>query len=215
MKSGPQIALAVGIGYALGRSRKMKFAITVGAMMAGRRLTLDPKDLLAQGGKLLGGSTELRKLTGEARDRLMDAAKTAAMAAATNKIDSIGENLSKRAASVRAPRLKDQGLGELSDGLPGGASRADEEPDEERSGEDSSRSDDRDRERTAEPSASGRSGAGASSQPGGGRRRTPVAKDVPEPRSSGRTGSRSKSAATSRNESGTRSRSPAGSSRGD
>lgn len=216
MKSGPQIALAVGIGYALGRSRKMKLAITIGAMMAGRRLTLDPRDLLAQGGKLIGGSTELRKLTSEARERLMDAAKTAAMAAATNKIDAIGENLSKRAAGLRAPSVKGKGLGELSDGSPDEGERAEEEPEEERLEADSSRQDDH--RRTADTSAR-RSREGASSQPSG-RRRSPAAKDVPEPRSSREAGSReagsrSKSVAASRDESRSRSRSSARSSRGD
>ncbi|WP_143060967.1 hypothetical protein [Saccharopolyspora shandongensis] len=119
MKSGPQIALAVAIGYVLGRSRKMKLAIATAGVMAGRRLGVNPKDLLAQGGKLIAGSPELKKLTGEARERLMDAAKSAAIAAATNKIDSIGDNLTKRAAGLRTPNVGEQasGLGEQAAGL--------------------------------------------------------------------------------------------------
>lgn len=212
MKSGPQIALAVGIGYALGRSRKMKLAIMVGTMMAGRRLPLDPRELLAQGGKLVGGSPELKKLTGEARDRLMDAAKTAAMAAATNKIDSIGDNLSKRAAGLRAPRVKDKVPAEI----PGGA--ADEESEEEAVGTGSSRNDGRDRRSADDEPERSRSGD---------RQRSPEAEDVPQPRAStsrradatsnrsagrsgGRTGNRTKSGATSRNESRSSARSSGG-----
>jgi hypothetical protein len=108
MKTGPQIALAVLVGYALGRSRKMKLAITIGGMLAGRRLTTDPKELLAKGTKLIGASPELSKLTGDVRERLTDAAKTAAVAAATSKIDSLGESLSKRAAGLRSPRGEDE-----------------------------------------------------------------------------------------------------------
>ncbi|MEU5846254.1 hypothetical protein [Saccharopolyspora shandongensis] len=119
MKSGPQIALAIAIGYVLGRSRKMKLAIATAGVMAGRRLGVNPKDLLAQGGKVIAGSPELKKLTGEARERLMDAAKAAAIAAATNKIDAIGDNLTKRAAGLRTPNIGEQasGLGEQAAGL--------------------------------------------------------------------------------------------------
>ncbi|PKW15564.1 hypothetical protein [Saccharopolyspora spinosa] len=108
MKSGPQIALAVAVGYALGRSRKMKLAITAAGMLAGRRFT-DPKELVAKGSKLLGASPEVQKLTGEARERLLDAAKSAALAAATSKIESLGDNLTKRAAGLRAVNVEGAG----------------------------------------------------------------------------------------------------------
>ncbi|MGW3471104.1 hypothetical protein ACWDKQ_22190 [Saccharopolyspora sp. NPDC000995] len=108
MKSGPQIVLAVAVGYALGRSRKMKFAITAAGMLAGRRFA-DPKELLARGGKLLGASPEVQKLTGEARERLLDAAKSAVLAAATSKIESLGDNLTKRAAGLRTVNVEGAG----------------------------------------------------------------------------------------------------------
>ena len=84
MGSGPHIALAVAIGYVLGRSRKMKLAIAAAGMMAGKRLTPNPRELLTKGGELLASSPEVKKLTGEARERLLDAAKSAAIAAATS-----------------------------------------------------------------------------------------------------------------------------------
>lgn len=102
MKTGPQIALAVGIGYVLGRTRKMKLAITVGGMLVGRRLPTDPKELLARGGKLIEASPALSKLTGEARQNMMDVVRSAAVSAASNKIESMGENLSRRAENLRS-----------------------------------------------------------------------------------------------------------------
>ncbi|RKT89098.1 hypothetical protein SAMN05421805_12849 [Saccharopolyspora antimicrobica] len=102
MKSGPQIAMAVAVGYVLGRSRKMKLAITAAGMMAGRRFT-DPKEMLAMGGKLVRASPALQKLTGDARERLLEAAKSAAIAAVNNKIETLGDNLTKRAAGLREP----------------------------------------------------------------------------------------------------------------
>ncbi|MDI2030360.1 hypothetical protein QFW96_17145 [Saccharopolyspora sp. TS4A08] len=96
MKQGPQIATAVAIGYALGRSRRMKLALMVGGVVLGRRMG-DPKELLAKAGNTLSPS-------GELRDRLVDAAKTAAVAAASSKLDSLGDNLSERAAKIRSPQ---------------------------------------------------------------------------------------------------------------
>ena len=115
MKSGPRIALAVAAGYALGRSRKMKLAIMVGGMLTARRLGTDPKELLEQGTRYVASSPEMKKLTGEVRERLLEAARTAAVSAASSRIDSFGENLSKRAADLRVPR-SGEGAAEASAG---------------------------------------------------------------------------------------------------
>jgi hypothetical protein len=102
MKSGPRIATAVAIGYALGRSRRMKLAIMVGGMLAGQRVG-NPKELLAKASTAVSSSPELSELGNTLRSRLTDAARTAAVAAASNKIDDIGDSLSERAAKIRSP----------------------------------------------------------------------------------------------------------------
>ena len=102
MKSGPRIATAVAIGYALGRSRRMKLAIMVGGALAGQRVG-NPKELLAKASTAVSSSPELSELGSTLRARLTDAARTAAVAAASNKIDSIGDSLSERAAKIRSP----------------------------------------------------------------------------------------------------------------
>jgi hypothetical protein len=101
MKAGPRIATAVAVGYALGRTRKMKLAIAVGSMIAGRRLATNPRELLERGVERIASSPQMSRLTGEIRDQLLDAAKAAAIAAASNKIESLGDNLSRRAQAVR------------------------------------------------------------------------------------------------------------------
>ncbi|MER7014486.1 hypothetical protein ABT324_23930 [Saccharopolyspora sp. NPDC000359] len=145
MKTGPQIALAVGLGYALGRTRKMKLALTVGGMLLGRRLPMDPKALLDQGAKLVESSPALGKLTGEVRQNLVDAAKSAALAAASNKIDSVGENLSRRAEGLRAVPSQRSEEGSQ-----------DEDTEEERTEERPSASSTRERASRAKDTASGR-----------------------------------------------------------
>lgn len=103
MKAGPRIATAVAIGYALGRTRKMKLAIAIGSMMAGRRLATHPGELLERGVHQLASSPQVGKLTGEVRTQLLEALKAAALAAASNKIDSLGDTLTQRADALRTP----------------------------------------------------------------------------------------------------------------
>ncbi|TWG07841.1 hypothetical protein [Saccharopolyspora dendranthemae] len=94
--SKAQIATAVAVGYALGRTRRMKLALMAGGVLVGRRVK-SPTDLLAK-----AGSSVPTELTGTLRDRLVDAARSAAVSAASGKIDSLGDDLSERAAKIRA-----------------------------------------------------------------------------------------------------------------
>lgn len=103
MKQGPQIATAVAIGYALGRSRRMKLALMVGGVVLGRRMG-DPKQLLAKASGAVSPTGEVGELSTALRDRLVDAAKTAALAAASKQIDTMSDNLSERAAKLRSPK---------------------------------------------------------------------------------------------------------------
>ena len=135
MKS-PHIATAVAIGYVLGRSKKMKLAITIGGLMAGRRMG-GSGSVVEQGAKLVGGS-QLSKLTGEIRERLADAAREAAVAAVTHKIDEVGQNLSRRASGIRS-------------GADTTARRAKEAPEESDRELEEGRERDEEREEEAEP----------------------------------------------------------------
>lgn len=103
MQTGPRVAAAVAVGYALGRTRKMKLAITVGGVLAGRRLSTDPGKVLAEGAKRVSSSPQLSSLAGKLRGRLVEAATSAATAAASSKIESWGDQLSERAENLRNP----------------------------------------------------------------------------------------------------------------
>ncbi|MCX2730500.1 hypothetical protein OOZ19_09620 [Saccharopolyspora sp. NFXS83] len=117
MKS--RIAAAVALGYFLGRTKKMKLAIVVGGVLAGKKLPTDPAELLRQGVKSVAGSDELSSLTRDVRGQLVEAAKAAATAAASRKIESLGDSLSERAAGLR------DGAGEASPTRNAGAPEAD------------------------------------------------------------------------------------------
>ena len=110
MKCGAQTALAIGVGYILGRRRKMRLAtmLAVGAA-TGAAAKLGPT-ALKQGTKYLGKTDiagalgpQVTEIVNTVRGELLDAAKGAATAAVTSRIDSLSDNLHDRAETLRNP----------------------------------------------------------------------------------------------------------------
>jgi hypothetical protein len=99
VKCAARVALGVAGGYLLGRTKKMKLAVMLGGMAAGRRAG-GPGQLLAQGTKLLGQSPELARLTDELRGRLLEAGKGAAVAMATRQVENLTERVVTRVGTL-------------------------------------------------------------------------------------------------------------------
>ncbi len=98
MKPGARVALGVGIGYFLGRTKKMRVAMMLaGAGMTGK-LPSNPQELLQRSASMLGSSPEINKITESVRGELMHAAPAAAVTAASNRIDALNERLQSRAS---------------------------------------------------------------------------------------------------------------------
>src|ERR1700759_413022 len=110
MKGGAQTALALGVGYILGRRRKMRLATMLAAGAAtGGAAKLGPA-ALRQGTKYLGKTDiagalgpQVTEIVNTVRGELLDAAKGAATAAVTSRIDSLRHNLHDRAETRRNP----------------------------------------------------------------------------------------------------------------
>jgi hypothetical protein len=94
MKGGLRVAAAVGAGYLLGRTRKMRLALMLAATgsLSGAR-----GGLLTQGKNLLGSSPELVSIAETVRGELVGAARAAAITAATSRINAFNEKLQERA----------------------------------------------------------------------------------------------------------------------
>jgi hypothetical protein len=99
MKCGVRVALGVAGGYFLGRTKKMKLALMLSGMAAGRRAG-GPSGLLSQGSKLLSASPELSRLSDEVRNRLLEAGKGAALAVAARQVESLTDRVGKRVESL-------------------------------------------------------------------------------------------------------------------
>ena len=96
MQNTMKTALAIGIGYMLGRRRKMRLAMMIAAGaatggfggVAGRLLKSGGKKL-ASSDALTGLSPQLGQITEVVKGDLVNAAKAAAMAAVNNRIESV------------------------------------------------------------------------------------------------------------------------------
>jgi hypothetical protein len=110
MKGGAQTALAIGVGYILGRRRKMRLAtmLAVGAATGGAA-RLGPA-AMRQGAKYLSKTDiagalgpQVTEIVNTVRGELLDAAKGAAAAAVTSRVDSLSDSLHERAETLRNP----------------------------------------------------------------------------------------------------------------
>jgi hypothetical protein len=110
MKCSTQAALAVGVGYVLGRRRKMRLAtmIAIGAATGG--LGGLATAALKRGGKFLSSTDiagalgpQVGEIVGTVRGDLMEAGKAAAMAALSSRIDSLSDTIHDRADILKDP----------------------------------------------------------------------------------------------------------------
>ena len=92
MSAATKIGLGIASGYLLGRTKKLKLAITIGSMLAGQRVASSPWGLLKQGTELVDKSPELSKLRDELTAKLLEAAKAAAVPEATSRLESVSNS---------------------------------------------------------------------------------------------------------------------------
>lgn len=110
MKCSTQAAIAIGVGYLLGRKRKMRMATMLAAGAATGGAGRVGGMALQRGMKMLGSTDVLGKfapqlgeLADTVRSDLVDAGKAAASAAVSNRIDSLTDSLHERAEVIRNP----------------------------------------------------------------------------------------------------------------
>ncbi len=107
MKEGLKVALAVIVGYYLGRHHKLRLALVLALAFLAARLKGEGAAgaLLEQVPKILGGAApDLGKITERVRGDLLDVGKAAAMRATSRQIDSLSDKLHQRAEALRQPK---------------------------------------------------------------------------------------------------------------
>ncbi|MEW2131722.1 hypothetical protein [Streptomyces sp. NPDC005435] len=157
MTKNAKIAVALVGGYVLGRTKKAKLALGLGMFLAGKKLDLDPRRV----GKLIANSPALGGLNDQVRSQLVDATRTAATEALTQRAAGLASSLAKRTEALQDPtgvsdkvRDGDGGYADDSADATDSADSAGEEPARRRSSGDSGRAPAQ-RARSARSSAEG------------------------------------------------------------
>ncbi|MER6287756.1 DNA primase [Streptomyces sviceus] len=128
------LGLAVGAGYVLGRTKKLKMAFAIGTLVAGKRMHLSPRAVADLVSQQLLKNPQFKEIGDTLREDLRGVGKAASGAMVERQIDAIADRLHGRTAQVR-----DQLSGVAPD-VPGLSddedeqSEGDEEPQEEETG---------------------------------------------------------------------------------
>ncbi|WAU84070.1 DNA primase [Streptomyces sp. Qhu-G9] len=126
------LGLAVGAGYVLGRTKKMKLAFAVGTMVAGKRMQLSPRALADLVSQQLQNNPQFKEIGDQLRQDLRGVGKAASGALVERQITGLADRLHGRTSQVQ-----DQLAGVVPDAVPDvpGARkkkrRQDEEPEDE------------------------------------------------------------------------------------
>ncbi|MFD3918988.1 hypothetical protein [Streptomyces sp. NPDC058595] len=102
MTGNVKIGVALVGGYLLGRTKKAKMAIGFGMFLAGKKLSFDPQQI----GKLVANSPVLGTLNDQVRKELVDATKSAATNALTQRASGLADSLHQRTLGLEG---KDDG----------------------------------------------------------------------------------------------------------
>ncbi|MFJ8463947.1 DNA primase [Streptomyces swartbergensis] len=95
------LGLAVGAGYLLGRTKKLKMAVAVGGLVAGKKMNLSPRmvaDLVQQ---QLRNNPQFKEIGDQLRQDLRGVGKAASGAMVERQLDAFADRLHGRTAQVR------------------------------------------------------------------------------------------------------------------
>lgn len=95
------LGLAVGAGYVLGRTKKMKLAFAVGTLVAGKRMHLSPRALADLVSQQLQNNPQFKEIGDQLREDLRGVGKAASGAMVERQIGALADRLHGRTAEVR------------------------------------------------------------------------------------------------------------------
>ncbi|MFE9448542.1 DNA primase [Streptomyces sp. NPDC006739] len=127
------LGLAVGAGYLLGRTKKMKLAFAIGSLVAGKRMNLGPGALADLARQQLRDNPQFKEIGDQLRQDLRGVGKAASGAMVERQMGALADRLHGRTAQVRDQLAgvlpgEDSEDAEGSDEEPRGEADEDEEP---------------------------------------------------------------------------------------
>ncbi|PZT70956.1 DNA primase [Streptomyces sp. SW4] len=115
------LGLAVGAGYLLGRTKKLKFALAVGSMVAGKKLNLTPRGIAELVNTQLQNNPQFKEIGDQLRTDLRGVGKAASGAMVERQLDALADRL-----HGRTERVRDQ-LSGVASQVPGAGSGRDDD----------------------------------------------------------------------------------------
>jgi hypothetical protein len=95
------LGLAMGAGYVLGRTKKMKLAFAVGSLVAGKRLNLGPRALADLVNQQLRDNPQFKEIGDQLREDLRGVGKAASGAMVERQMNTLADRLHGQTAQVR------------------------------------------------------------------------------------------------------------------
>ncbi|RZB16963.1 DNA primase [Streptomyces sp. F001] len=95
------LGLAIGAGYVLGRTRKLKLAFAVGTLVAGKRMQLSPRALADLVSGQLRNNPQFKEIGDQLREDLRGVGGAASGALVERQLDALADRLHDRTAGVR------------------------------------------------------------------------------------------------------------------
>ncbi|MFF3918934.1 DNA primase [Streptomyces sp. NPDC001852] len=187
------LGLAIGAGYLLGRTKKLKMALAVGSLVAGKKLNLGPGALATMARQQLRDNPQFKEIGDQLREDLRGVGKAASGAMVERQMGALADRLHDRTAQVR-------------DGLSGALPEAgsdeepeDDEPDRETRGEGGGNEREEHDRQARRRQSSGKKATGKAPTKASAARKTAVKKTAPAKKAAARkTGSAGKKTAGSR-----------------
>ncbi|MEU9184308.1 DNA primase [Streptomyces sp. NPDC048484] len=95
------MGLAVGAGYVLGRTKKMKLAFAIGTMVAGKRMHLSPRALADLASQQLQNNPQFKEIGDQLRQDMRGVGKAATGALVERQITGLADRLHGRTSQVK------------------------------------------------------------------------------------------------------------------
>ncbi|MFE7213225.1 DNA primase [Streptomyces sp. NPDC001698] len=95
------LGLAIGAGYLLGRTKKAKLALTVGSLVAGKKLNLGPSGIAQLVNQQLMSNPQLKEVGDQLREDLKGVGKAASGAMVERQMTALADRLHGRTAQIR------------------------------------------------------------------------------------------------------------------
>ena len=95
------LGLAVGAGYVLGRTKKMKLAFALGTLVAGKRMHLSPQAIVDLVSGQLRNNPQFKEIGDQLREDLRGVGRAASGARVERQLDAFADRLHGRTTEVR------------------------------------------------------------------------------------------------------------------